>query len=127
MEEDKVMLAKKLLETVNEISGITEYRSSVKKQYCNLARRLKLLTPLFEEIRDSKEELPQETLKSLAALNYALDLAKELLRFGCDGSKIFLVSIVCLYSFIMNSLCYFFLVYWRIRRSGKNGEPRRNL
>ncbi|CAI9108080.1 OLC1v1007599C1 [Oldenlandia corymbosa var. corymbosa] len=91
MEEERIMLAKKLLETVNEISGINEYRSPVKRQYCNLARRLKLLTPLFEEIRDSKEELPPDSLQSLSALTLALDSAKELLRFGCDGSKIYLL------------------------------------
>lgn len=91
MDEDKVGLAQKLIATVNEISAIPEYRPTVKKQYCNLARRLKLLTPMFEEIRDNKELLPQDSLKALGALNQALDSAKELLRFGCDGSKIFLV------------------------------------
>ncbi|XP_027087127.2 U-box domain-containing protein 13-like [Coffea eugenioides] len=91
MDEDKAGLAQKLIETVNEISAIPEYRPTVKKQYCNLARRLKLLTPMFEEIRDNKEVLPQDSLKALAALNHALDSAKELLKFGCDGSKIYLV------------------------------------
>ncbi|KAL3530738.1 hypothetical protein ACH5RR_010060 [Cinchona calisaya] len=91
MEEEKVGLAQKLIESVNEISAIADYRLTVKKQYCNLARRLKLLTPMFEEIRDSKEALPQDSLEALAALNHALDSAKELLRFGSDGSKIYLV------------------------------------
>ncbi|KAL3518202.1 hypothetical protein ACH5RR_020791 [Cinchona calisaya] len=91
MEEEKVGLAQKLIETVNEISAIPEYKLTVKKQYCNLARRLKLLTPMFEEIRDSKEALPLDSFKALAALNNALDSAKELLRFGSDGSKIYLV------------------------------------
>lgn len=93
-EEDKGEVAKKLIEIVNDISNILEYRNSVKKQYCNLARRLKLLTPMFEEIRDSKEKLPAESMKSLISLSKALESAKELLKFGSEGSKIYLVSSV---------------------------------
>lgn len=90
-EEDKGGIAKKLIEIVNEISSISEFRNSVKKQYCNLARRLKLLTPMFEEIRDSKEQLPVDSMKALISLKEALESAKELLKFGSEGSKIYLV------------------------------------
>lgn len=90
-EEDKGEVAKKLIEIVNDISSISDYRISVKKQFCNLARRLKLLTPMFEEIRDSKEKLPIESMKSLISLKEALESAKELLKFGSEGSKIYLV------------------------------------
>ncbi|KAL2486511.1 U-box domain-containing protein 13 [Abeliophyllum distichum] len=91
MEDDKAALSQKLIETVNEISAISDYRSTVKKQYTNLARRLKLLTPMFEEIRDSKDQIPDDSIKSLASLVNALESAKELLRFGSEGSKIYLV------------------------------------
>lgn len=37
----------------------------VKKEYCNMTRRLKLLTPLFEEIRDSKEAIPEESSEAM--------------------------------------------------------------
>ncbi|KAJ8543792.1 hypothetical protein K7X08_025410 [Anisodus acutangulus] len=90
-EEDKGSVAKKLIEIVNEISSISEFRNSVKKQYCNLARRLKLLTPMFEEIRDSKELLTVESMKALISLKIALESAKDLLKFGSEGSKIYLV------------------------------------
>ncbi|KAJ4834442.1 U-box domain-containing protein 13 [Turnera subulata] len=97
MEEEKppaaagaAELAQSMIDTVNDISSISDYRSTVKKQYCNLARRLKLLTPMFEEIRESKEAIPQESLKALASLNKALDSAKDMLRFGSEGSKIYL-------------------------------------
>lgn len=93
MEEEKGALAQKLIDTVNEISALTEYRAAVKKQYTNLARRLKLLTPMFEEIRDSKEPLPRDSLEALSSLKCALDSAKDLLRFGSEGSKIYLVSL----------------------------------
>ena len=94
MEDDKGMLVQSLIETVNEIASFSDYRCTVKKQYCNLSRRLKLLTPMFEEIKESKEALPDETVKALALLKEALGTAKEVLRFGGEGSKIYLV---CMY------------------------------
>lgn len=94
MEDDKEALSQKLIERVNEISAISDYRSTVKKQYTNLARRLKLLIPMFEEIRDSKDPLPDYSIKSLASLVNVLESAKELLRFGSEGSKIYLVGIM---------------------------------
>nr|GMD61336.1 U-box domain-containing protein 13-like [Ipomoea batatas] len=91
MDDEKEAIARQLIELANEISAISDFRSMVKKQYCNLARRLKLLTPLFEEIRDSKESLPEASLKALLSLKAALESAKDLLKFGGEGSKIFLV------------------------------------
>lgn len=91
MEAEKVLLAEKLIGIVNEIASISDYRCTIKKEYCNLARRLKLLTPMFEEIKESKETVPDETLKALVSLKEALESAKELLRFGSEGSKIYLV------------------------------------
>ncbi|KAB2606873.1 U-box domain-containing protein 13-like [Pyrus ussuriensis x Pyrus communis] len=91
MGEDRGALVQSLIDTVNEIASISDYKCTVKKQYCNLARRLKLLTPMFEEIRDSKEVVSQETLKALLSFMEALESAKELLRFGSESSKIYLV------------------------------------
>lgn len=91
MEKDKVALVQSLIDLVNEIASISDYRCTVKKQYCNLARRLKLLTPMFEEIRDSKEAVPGETVKALLSFMEALESAKDLLRIGSESSKIYLV------------------------------------
>lgn len=91
MEEDGATLSRKLIDLVAEISAISEYRGTVKKQYTNLARRLKLLTPMFEEIRDTKDQLPDDTVKAMASLVTKLESAKEMLRFGSEGSKIYLV------------------------------------
>ncbi|XP_051120521.1 U-box domain-containing protein 13-like [Andrographis paniculata] len=91
MDDEKAALSRKLIDIVGEISEISEYRGPVKKQYTNLARRLKLLTPMFEEIRDGKEALPGESVRALAWLGRALESAKEMLRFGSEGSKIYLV------------------------------------
>ena len=91
-EENGGLVVQSLIETVNEIASISDYRCAVKKQYCNLARRLKLLTPMLEEIRDSKDSIiPQQTLKALVSLKQALDSAKDLLKFGSEGSKIYMV------------------------------------
>ncbi|XP_041995012.1 U-box domain-containing protein 13-like [Salvia splendens] len=90
-EDDKAALSRKLIDLVGEISAFSDYRASVKRQYTNLARRLKLLTPMFEEIRDCKEALSEDSIRALAELAGALESAKELLRFGSEGSKIYLV------------------------------------
>ncbi|XVF20065.1 hypothetical protein REPUB_Repub11eG0166100 [Reevesia pubescens] len=90
-EENGGALVQSLIDAVNQIASIGDYRCAVKKDYCNLARRLKLLTPMFEEIRESKEQIPEETVKALVSLKQALVSAKELLRFGSEGSKIYLV------------------------------------
>ncbi|KAK8486726.1 hypothetical protein V6N12_041722 [Hibiscus sabdariffa] len=91
MEEVKGELVQSLIDAVNQIAPIGDYRCAVKKEFCNLARRLKLLTPMFEEIRESKQQIPEETVKALVSLKEALISAKELLRFGSEGSKIYLV------------------------------------
>ncbi|KAJ0540359.1 putative U box domain, armadillo-like helical, Zinc finger, RING/FYVE/PHD-type [Helianthus annuus] len=86
----KIGVILKLIDIVNEISVISDYRSTVRKQFFNLSRRLKLLNPLFEEIRDVKEAVPDESFRSLVSLMEALESAKELLRLGSEGSKIYL-------------------------------------
>ncbi|KAK4254958.1 hypothetical protein QN277_008026 [Acacia crassicarpa] len=91
MEEDKAAIVQSSIDLINEIAAISDYRTTVKKHYCNLARRLKLLIPMFEEIRDSKEASPEETLKALISFQGALESAKQLLRFGTEGSRIYMV------------------------------------
>ncbi|CAM8967371.1 unnamed protein product [Rhodiola kirilowii] len=91
MEDEKGWLAQALIDTVNEIAAISDFRPTVKKQYCNLARRLMLLRPMFEEIKESKDVVPEESMNALMALRDALNYAKEILKFGSKGSKIYLV------------------------------------
>ncbi|KAL8116067.1 U-box domain-containing protein 13-like [Apium graveolens] len=93
MEDDDAgrAVVKEMIELVSKIAEISDYRSSVKKQYCNLARRLKLLTPMFEEIRDSEEKINRASVDELSKLKEAMLLAFELLQFGSQGSKIYMV------------------------------------
>lgn len=89
---DVVLVMELCMELVNEISGIGECRNYLKKEGANLVRRLKLLTPMFEELREMKDPLPQENiLQALQSLRSALKHAGEILKFGHDGSKLFMV------------------------------------
>ena len=90
-EGGKTGLISKLIDIVNELSAISDYRCTVRKPFFNLARRLKLLSPLFEEIRDIKDSLPDDCYRSLFSLMEALESAKELLQLGSEASKIYLV------------------------------------
>lgn len=114
MEDDQAALSQKLIDVVAEISEISDYRSPVKKQYTNLARRLKLLSPMFEEIRDSKDPLPHDCIKALAWLLRALESAKELLRFGGEGSKIYLVGMPWLWIDVSRCLIYLLLSWFNV-------------
>ncbi|RZC75744.1 hypothetical protein C5167_000819 [Papaver somniferum] len=103
------VLVQKLIDTINAISKISDYRFVVKKQYTSLARKLKLLLPLFEEIKDFVDQINVDThgenqqqnndhdedyddlMKSLMGFKLALDSAVNLLTFGSQGSRIYLV------------------------------------
>ncbi|KAK9061281.1 hypothetical protein SSX86_018461 [Deinandra increscens subsp. villosa] len=83
------VLVSQLVDSVREISGLPECRSALKKMYGNLMRRIKLLSPLFEELKDSEQLLDDGDLQGLQALKIALNWALELLKSVNDGSKIF--------------------------------------
>ncbi|XP_038891943.1 U-box domain-containing protein 14 [Benincasa hispida] len=90
--ELKDIMVSQLPETVREISGLPEYNGVCKKMYGDLIRRVKLLSPLFEELRDGEEELGFDVLKGLELLKTALDSATELLKSVSRGSKLFQAS-----------------------------------
>ncbi|KFK33987.1 hypothetical protein AALP_AA5G087000 [Arabis alpina] len=91
MEEDKGTTAQSLIDVVNEIASVSDYRITVKKLCSNLARRLKLLVPMFEEIRESNEPIDEDTMVTLLSLKEAMCFAKDYLRFCSEGSKIYMV------------------------------------
>ncbi|KAL7614071.1 U-box domain-containing protein 14 [Lactuca sativa] len=82
-------LVSQLVDLVREISGLPECRNALRKMYGNLMRRVKLLSPLFEELKDNEQKLDDGDLKGLQSLRIALKLAFELLKSVNDGSKIF--------------------------------------
>ena len=91
MDEAKNELVSRLVELIKDISGLPECRNVSKKWYNNLVRRVKLLGPLFDELKDSDEELGDDVVLGLDQLKIALIKAKDLLRSINEGSKIFQV------------------------------------
>lgn len=86
---------------VEDLIGVIEkagsyggYRKTQKKECLNLARRLKLLVPLLEEIGETGRaaNFPGDALEAtLAHLRQAVAAANKLLKQCHCGSKIYLV------------------------------------
>lgn len=95
-ESSKGVVLGRLVEFIKEISGLPECQNFCKRVYGNLVRRVKLLSPLFEELKDSDESLSDELLESFESLLVALDSAKTLLKSVNQGSKLYQV---CLFGF----------------------------
>ncbi|KAI3748588.1 hypothetical protein L6452_11762 [Arctium lappa] len=87
--QEREDLVAQLVDLVKEVSGLPECRNAIRKMYGNLMRRVKLLSPLFEELKDNEQQLDDGDLKGLQALTNALNLALELLKSVNNGSKIF--------------------------------------
>lgn len=84
-------LVEKVAELVDEIAVISDFRNSYRRQFCNLSRRIRLLAPMMEEVKEGPRPLPEASVAALRQLRDALAGARELLRLGSNGSKIFLV------------------------------------
>lgn len=82
-------LVSQLVELVRKFSGLPECRNAVRDMYGNLVRRVKLLSPLFEELKDSGEQLDDDDVEGLQSLDIALNLALQLLKSVNEGSKTF--------------------------------------
>nr|XP_043615265.1 U-box domain-containing protein 14-like [Erigeron canadensis] len=82
-------LVSQLVDSVREFSGLHECRNIVKDMYGNLVRRVKLLSPLFEELKDSDQKFCDDDLQGFKSLKVSLDLALELLISVNEGSKTF--------------------------------------
>lgn len=86
--KDAVVVVGRLVESLKEVSWLPECQTISKKMYSNLVRRIKLLSPMFEELKDSDEELDEQVIKSFETFRIALDSAKALLRSINEGSKL---------------------------------------
>nr|GMC53981.1 U-box domain-containing protein 14 [Ipomoea batatas] len=91
MDPQKEAILCQLTELIAAISSLPECQTVSKKMYSNLVRRVKLLSPLFEDLKDSDEgdKLGDDVVKGLELLRLALGSALELLKSVHDGSKIF--------------------------------------
>eukprot|EP00250_Pteridium_aquilinum_P014820 c22220_g6_i1 orf=1-1044(-) len=90
LEEDFHDLLQHSVECVNDISSLSDYHKIFKTECANLTRRVKLLSPLFEEVKDFKGSLSLQALQCFQSLDQALQSARELLQCCCSGSKIYL-------------------------------------
>jgi hypothetical protein len=75
-------------------AGGWEFRNAYRRQLLALSRRIRLLGPFAEELREALRgpaDGEKERERALAPLADALERALDLLRLGRDGSRIFLV------------------------------------
>ncbi|KAJ6927806.1 U-box domain-containing protein 15-like [Populus alba x Populus x berolinensis] len=90
---DGVDVVKEMVDVIETVGLYVGYRRTQRKECLNLVRRLKLLVPLLEEIKeiDHHKLSSSEGLKtSLVNLKKALLGAKKLLKKCSCGSKIYL-------------------------------------
>ncbi|KAF8396542.1 hypothetical protein HHK36_018166 [Tetracentron sinense] len=87
--EESNSVVDQLIEIMKEICGFPECRNTSKNMYWNLVRRLKLLSPFFDDLKDIEEGLGDEEVQALVFLKTALEMAMELLRSVNEGSKIY--------------------------------------
>ncbi|CAI7871024.1 unnamed protein product [Closterium sp. NIES-53] len=80
-----------LLSIINEISALGDRLRSHKRSCQILIRRIKLLAPLFEEIRDVKSPLPAAAVVAFQSMRAALSAAKTILVDCSSGSRIWMV------------------------------------
>ncbi|KAJ8538182.1 hypothetical protein K7X08_014722 [Anisodus acutangulus] len=87
---DKRDLVYELMGIIQIISSYGEYRRTQRKESRNLVRRMKLLIPLLEEIRDFEGQIPESGIACLVKMKKAFDCAKKLLKTCHCGSKLYL-------------------------------------
>lgn len=78
-----------VVEVIKEISDESESRHPWKKQNDNMVRRVKLLSPLFEELEDSETALDESNIQALRSLKAALESAKDVLQSVNEGSRLY--------------------------------------
>ncbi|XP_015881290.3 U-box domain-containing protein 14 [Ziziphus jujuba] len=89
-EDARNSVLSQLVESVKAISESSECCNAFKKICGNLVRRVKLLSPLFEELRDSdKQVVGEEEVKAFESLRLALVSTKLLLESVNQGSKLY--------------------------------------
>ena len=100
-DEAKGVVVSQLVEAIKDISALPECKNASKKICSNLVRRIKLLSPLFDEIYDRYDELNDNELEGLQALKVCFDTVKEFIKSINEGSKILQV-----YMYICSSIFF---------------------
>lgn len=92
VEEGKINVVQELFQVMETVGSFVSFRRTQRKESLNLVRRLKLLVPLLEEIKDLCSSISDEAFSSVLNLRKALLSARKLLKQCNYGSKIYLVS-----------------------------------
>lgn len=79
-----------MVEMIEKMGSYSDFRKTQRKECLNLVRRLKLLTPLLEEIRELHPSISDHAFNHLVGLKKALLASKKLLKACNSISKIFL-------------------------------------
>ncbi|CAO2821492.1 unnamed protein product [Amaranthus hypochondriacus] len=83
----------KIIQIIKEFCSLPECKNSSKRMYSNLVRRVKLLSPLFEELVDREDHelelIPVDQLQAFQSLLAALISAKDLLSWVLESSKLY--------------------------------------
>lgn len=87
-------LVETLLKVVADVAAVGDEVKTCKRSCWNLSRRIKLLAPLFEEIRDVKGPLPPAAVVSFQALRSALLNSRKILMECCTRSRLFMVRLM---------------------------------
>ncbi|CAI9786435.1 unnamed protein product [Fraxinus pennsylvanica] len=85
--KENAELVTEMVEVIEKVGSYVGFRMTQRKECLNLVRRLKLLVPLLEEIRELDSD---DALSCLLNLKNALFAAKKLLKSCNSGSKIYL-------------------------------------
>lgn len=88
-DQNSCSIVTQLIQSVKEISCFPECKNTSKKMYSNLTRRVKLLSPLFEELIDREEQLSVDLVRAFETLLATLVSAKELLKWVEETSKLY--------------------------------------
>lgn len=83
-------LVAEMIEIIETVGSYMGFRRTQRKECLKLVRRLKLLVPLFEEIKEMNQLIPTRAFQFFVNLKKALLSAKKLLKQCNFGSKIFL-------------------------------------
>ncbi|KAI8549054.1 hypothetical protein RHMOL_Rhmol07G0321500 [Rhododendron molle] len=88
--KNKMDVIQELVALIEAVQSIGDFRRTQRKEAHSLVRRLKLLLPLLEEIRDIDTLIPEAGMTCLCNLKHAFLAAKKLLKMCTEGSKIYL-------------------------------------
>jgi len=94
-EYDPVEDVQRVIESVVQIG---DYRRPQRRECHNLVRRFKLMLPILEELRDIPQPFTKNGVAWLVKFKEALLYAKDLLQLCSQGSKIYLVINLSLFS-----------------------------